>query len=425
MSKALPWSVKGVGFDVRAAAQEAARREGMNLSEWLSETISNRATQAGIEFDDLDNAERLDAIAIRLHELDARHQDADAPRGFRGRAQQDAPDGRDRSRLYARRQDSAEHVPVERPEPQLQPVSAFDAEALLESAVSLFEKRTAKSQKQTAEALASVARIVEANDNGAKALKSALTRLEMRLDTIARRPEPEPRKVIVPERPSRLEAERMNRLETKLNSILEAVKSEPPAPTAVELRSTSSRRSLGDAIAQIARRQHDLEAPAKETPAWVEPRAEAVQPGFLSRPASQGDIAALASKIDDIRREVLERQVAPAPVCDLDRLHTEIGHMSTALHDLATQGSVAALENSIRMLAQEIEVSRNAGATETTLRPLERLVAELRHGLAEIDPRTTIAGLENEIKVLGSRLEDLNRPALDTGAFRQMQQQTQ
>jgi localization factor PodJL len=419
MSKALPWSVKGVGFDVRAAAQEAARREGMNLSEWLSETISNRASQAGVELDDLDNAERLDAIAIRLHELDARHQDDDAPRGFRARAQQDAQDGRNRSRPYARRQE-----PVERAEPQPQPLSALDAEALLESAVSLFEKRTAKSQKQTADALASVARIVEANDNGAKALKSALTRLEMRLDTLARR-EPEPRKVILPERPSRQETERMNRLETKLNSILEAVKSEPPAPTRPDLRSTSSRRSLGDAIAQIVRRQHDLEAPAKEAPARIEPHAGAAQPGFINRPASQGDIIALAGKIDDIRREVLERQVAPAPVCDLDRLHTEIAHMSTALHDLATQGSVAALENSIRMLAQEIEVSRSAGANETTLRPLERLVAELRHGLAEIDPRTTIAGLENEIKALGSRLEDFNRPELDTDAFRQMQQQTQ
>jgi localization factor PodJL len=423
MSKAVPWSVKGVGFDVRAAAQEAARREGMTLSEWLSETISNRAAQAGIELDDLGAAERLDAVAVRLHELDARHQDATAQRGYRARGQREAAGSRDQTRIQSRWRE-----PVERDEPHREPLSTLDAEALLESAVELFEKRTAKSQRQTADALASVARIVEANDNGAKALKSALSRLEMRLDTIARHAEPEPRKgaSAVPLGSSaRLDNERMGRLESKLNSILAAVKSEPLAQTGPEFRGTSSRRSLGQAIAQIACRQRDLEAPASDAAAFVEARADTTPSGLLGRPASQGDIAALAGKIDDIRREVLERRVTPAPACDLDKLHAEIAHMSTALHDLATQGSVAALDGSIRRLAQEIEVSRSEGANETDLRPLERLVAELRHGLAEIDPRTTIAGLESEIKALGSRLDDFGRPEVDKGAFLQMQQQTQ
>jgi localization factor PodJL len=423
MSKAVPWSVKGVGFDVRAAAQEAARREGMTLSEWLSETISNRAAQAGIELDDLGAAERLDAIAVRLHELDAHHHDAPAQRGFRARGQRESPGGRDQTRIHSRWRE-----PIESAEPHREPLSALDAEALLESAVELFEKRTAKSQRQTADALASVARIVEANDNGAKALKSALSRLEMRLDTIARRAESEPRKgpfAAATGSPARLDNERMSRLESKLNSILAAVKSDPLTQTGAELKSTSSRRSLGEAIAQIARRQRDLEAPASDAAAWTEARADTAPSGLLGRPASQGDIVALAGKIDDVRREVLERRVAPAPPCDLDKLHAEIAHMSTALHDLATQGSVASLENSIRMLAQEIEVSRSEGANETDLRPLERLVAELRHGLAEIDPRTTIAGLESEIRALGSRLDDFGRPEVDKGAFLQMLQQTQ
>ncbi len=423
MSKAVPWSVRGVGFDVRAAAQEAARREGMTLSEWLSETISNRAAQAGIELDDLGDAERLDAIAVRLHELDARHQDAAAPRVSRGRGQPDASDSRDQSGVRPRWRE-----PIGRAEPRARPSSALDAEALLESAVELFEKRTEKSQRQTADALASVARIVEANDNGAKALKSALNRLEMRLDAIARRSELELRKGAVAaalESPGHLANERMRRLELKLNSLLAAVKTDPLAQTGAERRNTSSRRSLGEAIAQIARRQRDLEAPASDAPAWPETPAETAQSGPLNRPASQGDIAALAAKIDDIRREVLDRQAPPVPACNLDKLHAEIAHMSAALHDLATQGSVAALESSIRMLAREIEVSRSEGANETILRPLERLVGELRHSLAEIDPRTTIAGLESEIKALGSRLEDFSRPEVDTGAFQQVQLQTQ
>jgi localization factor PodJL len=409
MNKAVPWSVRGVGFDVREAAQEAAHREGMTLSQWLSEAIANRATQAGINLEDLNADDHLDAVAERLRELDTRRRETNPERSARTRLRSDVLGNREPPRMAMR--------PREPVSGRSEAPAPFNAEALLEKAVELFEKRSAKSQQQTADALASVARIMEANENGATNLKVAFARLESRLDAMARRPAPETRQSL----PPRNDSEPLNRLEAKLNSILAAItpaNSDAPQQSRADLRGTSSRRSLGEAIAQIARRQYDLEDPATQqaAPAPANP---------LDRPASQSDIAALASRLDDMQRAVLERAAAPAPVFDLDRLHAEIAHMTTALPDLATQSSVAALDSSIRVLAREIEVSRSEGANETVLRPLERSVAELRRSLAEIDPRTTITGLESEIRALGSKLEGLGRHDVETGAFLQVQQQTQ
>jgi localization factor PodJL len=447
MSKAGPWGVKGLGFDVREAAQEAARREGMTLSEWLSETISERAHAVGIESDDLADDDRLEAVADRLRELDRQNRATGERRRYRGRARQEALDDDEEPRPPMRRRDMNNRSMNDRSmsdrgandhnmndrgmaAPQAS-ISAFDAEALLERTVERFQRENAKSQRRTADALASVARVMEANemrrqderaaletvsrrlgdiesnlsrrsaDDDADNLKTSLVRLEMRLDAMARRTAPEVRKA--------------------------PPKWEPPPPSRVEMRATASPRSLGEAIAQIAQRQRDLEETAAHSPSRsnmpLEP-ALAVAESY-ARPASQADVLALADKIEAIRRDMMREPPAKsAPAFDLDKLHAEIAQMSTALHDLATQGSVAALEASIRRLAEQIDVSRREGANEAVLRPLERVVADLRRGLAEVDPRTTIAGLESQIRALDSKLENLGRPNLDPDAFLQVQQQT-
>ncbi len=114
----------------------------------------------------------------------------------------------------------------------------------------------------------------------------------------------------------------------------------------------------------------------------------------------QNDIAGLSAKLDAMQREQTARYAAP-PVCNLDKLRSEIGAMSEALRDVASRGSVATVEAAIRGLSQKIEESRNGGTRDAILRPMEELVAELRQSLAEIDPRMTIKGLESEVSKLG------------------------
>ncbi|MCC2100719.1 MAG: hypothetical protein KDJ12_06730, partial [Hyphomicrobiales bacterium] len=65
MNKAAPWSIKGVGFDTREAAREAAQREGMSVGEWLNEVIADRAGDADADRDYQDDDD-IDAVSARL-----------------------------------------------------------------------------------------------------------------------------------------------------------------------------------------------------------------------------------------------------------------------------------------------------------------------------------------------------------------------
>ncbi|QAY94551.1 hypothetical protein CWB41_01345 [Methylovirgula ligni] len=230
--------------------------------------------------------------------------------------------------------------------------------------------------------------------------------------------------------PARVYGAQLSRVEATLNTLLAAVAASagPQAPAAPPARPAPRRPSLGAAIAEVSRRQQELEglAPTSATRQAVEQAAGQfgqARPRATSLASLQDDIAGLAAKLDSMQREQTTRYAAPQ-ACDLDKLRSEIAGMSEALRDVASRGSVATVEAAIRGLSQKIEESRSDGIKETVLRPMEELVAELRQSLAEIDPRMTIKGLDSEIKKLGSKIEDLGRSSVDPAAFGHIQAQT-
>jgi localization factor PodJL len=209
---------------------------------------------------------------------------------------------------------------------------------------------------------------------------------------------------------TRLYANRLKRVESTLNSLLASVASSIGAePAAADPpQSFKSRPSLGAAIAEVARRQKELD----------EVRGDVVPADDL-----QQQLSGLSAKLDEMRREQAARHIEPSP-CHSDKLQTEISHMSEALHGVASHGSVAALEQAIRTLSQKTEVLHSESIREAVVEPLEELVGEFRRSLAEIDPRPTIAGIEAELKQLGAKLDDRSRADVDSMAFRQIQRQT-
>lgn len=66
MNKAVPWNIKGVGFDAREVAHMAARRAGLPVGEWLNSVITEQAHALGVAPDDFSADERLDALVARL-----------------------------------------------------------------------------------------------------------------------------------------------------------------------------------------------------------------------------------------------------------------------------------------------------------------------------------------------------------------------
>ena len=141
MNKSMAWTIAGVGRRTRNAAEEAARRAGMRLDDWLDEAITEQAALAqGVGLDDNETEdERLDAAAGRLERIARQNEVAREP--------------------------PAPGIP-----------DSFD------SAIERFEARLSRAEARAARAFESVAEILErsnaARDGDRQALIDAVRRLE-------------------------------------------------------------------------------------------------------------------------------------------------------------------------------------------------------------------------------------------------------
>lgn len=333
MQKPIPWGMRGGEANIRDAARNAARREGLSLNAWFAQAVGEYAAEIDVDPAELTEEEHAEAIAAKLRYAAASPRPVSAGSlGPRAKARQ--------PRISER---------AERP------------------------ARPRTREVRSEETL----------------LERAMRRLERSADLDST---PAPRR-------SRYEPE---------------VAARRPVVAAAR------RPSLANAVAEISRRQRDLEEDIPSTSQTMSHAAAAHYDDAMAGGATlenlRGDIAALANQIHGIRRDTMERPAAPAS-CNLDRLSGEIATMSTALRGMSDRSSIAPIESAIRHLTTQIESSRGDGIRETVLQPLERLVGDLRMALAEADPRTTIRGLETEVKKLGSKLDNLGRTHVDASAF--------
>ena len=141
MSKTAAWNVVGVERSTQTIAEEAARRAGMSLADWLDEVVAEQAADQGVAAEELTEDDRLDAIGERLDQMSRR--DGGAASANRGRR----PRPRDGS--VARETSSVEHG---------------IAEARLEAAIAKFESRASRNEQRTAKALESVAQWIERSE---------------------------------------------------------------------------------------------------------------------------------------------------------------------------------------------------------------------------------------------------------------------
>ncbi|HTJ02715.1 MAG TPA: hypothetical protein VL492_07970, partial [Methylovirgula sp.] len=316
--------------NIRDAARNAARREGLSLNAWFAQAVGEYAAEIDVDPAELTEEEHAEAIAAKLRYAAASPRPAGpGPAGLGPRARTRQPRISERAERPAR--------------PRTREVRS--EETLLERAMRRLER--------TAE------------------IESA----------------PAPRR-------SRYETE---------------VAARRPAVAAAR------RPSLANAVAEISRRQRDLEEDSQPTSHAAAMQYNEAMAGGATLENLRGDIAALVNQIHGLRREQTERPNVPG--CNLDKLSGEIAGMSTALRGMSDRSSTAPLEAAMRHLTHQIESSRGEGIRETVLQPLERLVGDLRMALAEADPRTTIRGLESEVKKLGSKLDNLGRTHVDASAF--------
>jgi localization factor PodJL len=432
MNRAAAWSVRGIGRETRDAAQEAARRAGMSLGEWLDEVIADQAAEQGVDASDFDEDQRLDAIGDRLSGLPARE----------GRSRRDGEDRRPRA-----------------PSRQAASDDSWRAEELLDTAIGRFESRAARSDARTARAFDSVASLIERSQDERRdereALKAVVGRLgsieekiveqQAERDTLAGRRATRPRPPV--DNAARDLDERMNELSHRIGA---ADKGRPSVRGQV--------RDIDEAVLQIARRRQELDArtgglapepePAKR--GWRNfgvdaPAAQAIPPASPTRELAaesvlresaaresaaqaasaatvlQAEIRKLTQRLDEVRREQNDKREAPA--ASIEALRAELAAMSRSLADLAPRNAVVALEGAIRDLSQRVAASRESGARENLLAPVEGLVAGLREALRAHDPREAVAALQREISAIGAKVNGIADASVDSRDFERIRLQ--
>jgi len=456
MNKAVPWSVKGVDFDAREAAQAAARRSGLSVGEWLNNVIAERAAEQQVAPEELDTEERLEAVTARLQRMS---QAAESRERRRAESNADLPFG-ERRRSDSPMRERPKRLAVEddepRPSARMREVT-FDnerhSEALLDQAIAAFERRAVAAQRQTANALADVnewmeesrsyrkrdremlstvaerlaqieARVASSKEEDSFALvRDAISRLEERFDALARPTQP----------PAAIETT-LQGLDEKLNAL--AARIERPRAAAPITRLAPSQRpmirmqprAVGDAVEEIVRRRNHLDGVShaslllSQGMSGFDQRLEAIT-NRLEEAANQAngrdcrestalenlqkEVAGLASRLEEMRRgggsaDERNAEALRAGERRIESLREEIAAMSQSLAELAPRGSVEAIELAIRELTSKIETSHMNGARDALLGPIEELGSDLRLTDLEIFP---------EPDVCVARLTSTRRPS--------------
>jgi localization factor PodJL len=424
MNKAAPWSIKGIGFDTREAAREAAQREGMSVGEWLNEVIAERAGDDEAEKDYRDDDE-MGAVSARLSrmrdngrarrrgEKHGRGHDDDGVEDFAAHRRRGA--GRNLSRNASAREVSWR--------------DSEEAENLIESALEAYERRAARGQDKTARALAEMVDVIESSqvdrsregrtlqsisrrlaeieqkvtrdgdEAGAKPIRGALSRLESRVDDLAqdkdaRRGDNGLREIdsklseiatyLESGERGRADADRLARIEAQLSQLSTQMAQGAARQTirAVAAEASTARPQAADAVSQIMRRQRELdgEAPLPFAARRAEPR-----PPFDQRRAPSELETRLASVVERLERAIpAEGAAQPQALVGL-------------------QGDINRMSERIEKMREEF-ASRGARGADETIDHLRREVAAVSRGLGELAPRASVSSLETAVRDIADRL---------------------
>ena len=420
------------GGRTRDAAEEAARRAGMRLDDWLDAAIAEQVAEQGAPLEKSEaQDDLLDAVAGRLERISRQNPRAEEPQ--------------------------RPGVP-----------GSFDA------AIERFEQRLSRAEAQAARAFESVAQILERADAARDGDRQALLQAVRGLEAIkgnwsapaqtGEAPKDGPAARRDADRPS---TERMDEIARGAGESDRPPRELAPAPDAT---SPKARIDLKVAVSQIAMRRQELNARAgRSAPEPMRPDsgtgaveamsgdAAAAAEGTRrrgegdavarvdSRPSPESsdapplrapdsrlasppsellrdDVRALERKLDGMRRE---RGHERGCAVDVSGLRAEIAAMSRSLAELAPRNAVVALEGAIGDLVQRVEMMRQNGHGESLLAPLDAMAAELRAALKAHDPQPVAAGLEREIRAIGAKIEGLAAIAVKPETLERITRQTE
>ncbi len=437
MNTEVPWSINGVDAEARAAATEAARRAGMALGDWLNSVIAEQAAENGLPPDDIGDDDRVAAVRSKLDR--APHSDhwqregkrrSDAIHGLRERS---APATVQSDTFESFSGNSGQASPSSPPRevPFAHTRGAY-------TAYDRQDQPDSRPQPAAAE----------------RDLKRAILRLENRIEALGSREEIADSKVPadseapaygagLPVAASAMRSSDLARIEAKLNRLIDreaqpaalhAVPAYRETHTATGFGAPPVRRPMREAIAEINRRQADLDRKFTAGAPVIPPSNAYKMPASDFQSELKHTVITLKSEIGDLARHIdnlrhdngKSHQAATydnaaasmnsiAP--EIEFLRNQIADVTAAIGKLAPPESLSALEAAIRDLGEQIAQSRQDGARDTLLAPVEHLIADMQRTFAELAPLSAVNAIEREIQAINRSIETMSKNGVDPELF--------
>jgi localization factor PodJL len=380
MNSRVSWSVDGIDPSVRERAEAAARRAGLSLNDWINSNLGDAAppnfrSPPQPARDVADIHQRLDSITRQIEQISRTAPRNNEPSREQGVARQlnDAISRLD-ARLSQISNPQYARLAQEREQERQQRQSA----AVERAASQVYSNQAYSNQAYSNQAYAQQGYAQQGHSNGSHAGNGYAH---------------------------------------------QAAANNGYAPQAYRSSPPLSPHSLDFAVAEIAARQSELDAPPRAMP----PRqAPPIAPFVASPPpppppppgpdfsALERHLFKITSQIEALQRpDHLEQSIAA--------FRNELGEIRAAITEAMPRRAIESIESEIRSLARRIDDTRQNGIDSQALSNIERALAEIREVLRSLMPAEQLRGYDEAIRNLGAKLDTILRANDDPTTVRQLE----
>jgi localization factor PodJL len=243
----------------------------------------------------------------------------------------------------------------------------------------------------------------------ARQLNDAISRLDARLSQISNPQAARQAQERQQERQQRQEAT-VERAASQVSSQVSSQVYRPSPPL--------SPASFDSAIAEIAARQNELDAPTPPKPMPMPARnVPPIAPAMPAGPdfsSLERHLVKITSQIEALQRpDGIEQSIAA--------FRTELSEIRAAITEAMPRRAIETIETEIRSLARRIDDNRQSTVDATALANIERALGEIREVLRSLTPAEQLAGYDEAIRNLGAKLDMILRANDDPSTVRQLE----
>ena len=241
----------------------------------------------------------------------------------------------------------------------------------------------------------------------AKQLNDAISRLDARLSQISN-----------PQPPRQALQDKQRQAEMVERAAAQVYRPSPPLSPA----------SFDFAIAEIAARQNELDAPAPRQlpPRSAPPTAPVMAPAFAPPPMAapappSPDFSSLERHLFKITSQIEALQRPDGIEQSITGFRSELAEIRQAITEAMPRRAIESIENEIRSLSRRIDDTRQNGIDANALSGIERALSEIREVLRSLTPAEQLAGYDEAIRNLGAKLDLILRANDDPSTVQQLE----